>query len=450
MVCQGEGHSLDRESDEQNQTTRYRPDTVRISPGAKIAVIGAGISGLGAAWLLSRAHDVELFEAQDRLGGHARTIAMAARDREVSIDTGFIVFNRVNYPNLVRLFEWLEVPVQKSDMSFAVSVDGGAIEYGGGSVKALLAQPSNLARPGFWRMLRDIAVFNRTALADTREHSQLTLGELIQRRRFGSWFVDYYLLPMSGAIWSTPRAAMRNFPAAVLTRFFANHGLLSFNGQHQWWTVSGGSRNYVSRMERSMSARVRLGAAVECVTREANGARVKVAGQESRRFDHVVFACHADETLSILKDARATEKRILGDIPFRRNRIVVHNDACLMPKRKACWSSWVYLAKSRTGEPSASVTYWLNSLQGIAREPPFFATLNPPASIDESRILDEHFFDHPQYDCAALAAQDTLPSIQGYRNTWHCGAWTGYGFHEDGLASAVHVAARLGVSAPWN
>ncbi len=416
----------------------------------KIAVIGAGISGLGAAWLLSRAHDVEIFEAADRAGGHARTISVMSRARKVAVDTGFIVFNRVNYPNLNALFGFLEVPVQKSDMSFAVSVDGGAIEYGGGNLRSLLAQPSNVTSPGFWRMLRDIAVFNRTALVDTGNNSDLTLGELMRRKRFGSWFMHYYLLPMSGAIWSTPRAAMQDFPAGVLTRFFANHGLLSFNGQHQWWTVSGGSRNYISRMEKSMDTQIRLRTAVESVTRETSGVRVKAAGQESRLFDHVIFACHADETLAILKDARPRERQILGAIQFRRNRIVIHNDPRLMPRRRACWSSWVYLASSQENEQGASVTYWLNSLQGIAHDTPVFATLNPPLRICESRVLDEHFFTHPQYDFSAITAQAALPSIQGCRNTWHCGAWTRYGFHEDGLASAVNVAARLGVSPPWN
>ena len=415
----------------------------------RIAVIGAGISGLGAAWLLSRAHDVVLFEAADRPGGHARTIRVRIGSREIAVDTGFIVFNRVNYPNLCRLFERLDVPLMKSDMSFAVSVDDGAIEYSGRNVRALLAQPANAARPAFWRMLRDIAVFNRTALGDCADNPDLTLGELIRRRGLGTWFERYYLLPMSGAIWSTPRLRMLDFPASVLTRFFANHGLLSLTGHHRWWTVSGGSQTYVSRMSAEMEADLRLRAPVEAVTRGPGGIHVRAAGQEAERFDSVVLACHADTTLSLLKDCSANERRVLGGIRFRRNRIVLHTDARSMPRRRACWSSWVYLATSHGNEDQASVTYWMNSLQGIRRDTPLFATLNPPKPIDDATILDEHAFDHPQYDFDAMAAQAALPSIQGVTGTWYCGAWTGTGFHEDGLASAVAVARRLGVQPPW-
>ncbi len=412
-------------------------------------MVGSGISGLGAAWLLSRSHDVVLFEAADRLGGHARTIVVGTGRREVPVDTGFIVFNQINYPNLCLLFKRLDVAVRKSDMSFAVSVDGGALEYGCRNIRAVLAQPANAARPGFWRMLRDIAVFNRTALADSSGDPGLTLEGLIRRRQLGSWFERYYLLPMSGAIWSTPRTEMLNFPAGVLARFFANHGLLSFTGQHLWWTVEGGSRNYVSRIAADMAAQVRLRSKVEVVTRGSGGVRVKTTGQETEQFDSVVFACHADTALAILRDAKAGERRVLGRIPFRRNRIVLHTDTRLMPRRRACWSSWVYLAKSQADEDRASVTYWMNSLQGIPHDTPLFATLNPSMPIDESRILDEHQFEHPQYDFGTIAAQAALPSIQGRENTWYCGAWTGMGFHEDGLASAIRVARSLGVPPPW-
>ena len=418
-------------------------------PRRRIAIVGGGISGLAAAWLLSRAHDAVLFEAAGRLGGHARTLAVDLGGRAVPVDTGFIVFNRVNYPHLCRLFAHLGVPVRKSRMSFAVSVDGGRIEYGGGDPKAVLAQPANALRPGFWRMFRDIAVFNRTALADTAADPELTVGGLIRRRRFGRWFERYYLLPMSGAIWSTPRARMLDFPARTLARFFDNHGLLTFTGRHQWWTVDGGSRRYVSRMAGGMHAQVRLGAKVEAVSRGPQGVRIKAAGQEAETFDAAVLACHADTSLAILRDPSPREERILGRIPFVRNRLVLHTDRRLMPRRRACWSSWVYLADSGCREERAAVTYWMNSLQGIANETPLFATLNPPGPIRESLILDEHRFDHPQFDARAIAAQAQLPAIQGRAETWYCGAWTGMGFHEDGLASAVRVAEQFGVSPPW-
>ncbi len=415
----------------------------------RIAVVGAGVSGLGAAWLLSRSHHVTLFEAAGRLGGHARTVTVSAGRRDVPVDTGFIVFNRVNYPELCRLFGHLGVGVRKSDMSFAVSVDGGAIEYGSRNLRSVVAQPANLANPGYWRMFRDIARFNRTALADTSRVPDMTLGDLIRRRRLGTWFARYYLLPMSGAIWSTPRAGMLDFPALPLVRFFANHGLLSFRRHHQWWTVEGGSARYVDRLAAGMAAEVRLRARVEAVTRGRGGVRVKAAGTDAEVFDAVVLACHADTALRLLRDAAPGERRVLGDIRFRRNRIVLHTDARLMPLRKACWSSWVYLARSRPDERQASVTYWMNSLQGIPDDSTIFATLNPSVRIDEARILDEHAFEHPQYDARAFAAQAELPAIQGRANTWHCGAWTGMGFHEDGLASAVQVARRLGAPPPW-
>ena len=416
----------------------------------RIAVVGGGIAGLGAAWLLARAHDVALFEAAPRVGGHARTVVARTGGRDVPVDTGFIVFNRVNYPNLCRLFDRLDVPLRRSDMSFAVSVDGGAVEYGCRNLRAALAQPANATNPRFWRMVRDIAVFNRTALAEAAADPGLTLGGLIRRRRLGPWFEHYYLLPMSGAIWSTPRARMRSFPAGVLARFFANHGLLSFTGQHQWWTVAGGSRAYVSRLAAQVRARFRTRAAVEAVHRGPAGVRVKAAGQDAEEFDDVVFACHADAALAILKDARPDERRILGGIPFRRNRFVLHTDTRLMPRRRSCWSSWVYLARSQPAEDRPSVTYWMNSLQGIPRDTPLFGTLNPALDIDDASILDEHTFDHPQYDFGAIAAQAELASIQGRADTWYCGAWTGNGFHEDGLASGLRVARQLGVAPPWS
>ena len=426
-------------------------DSPRPQPRARrrIAVIGAGIAGLGAAWALSRAHEVVLFEAKNRPGGHARTITVKTRGREVAVDTGFIVFNRVNYPNLCRLFDRLNVPQRQSNMSFAISVDGGAMEYGGRNLKRALAQPTNAMRPSFWRMVRDIAVFNRTALADSEGNPQWTLGDLIQRRRLGSWFERYYLLPMSGAIWSTSRARMRDFPACVLTRFFANHGLLSFSGHHRWWTVAGGSRLYVDRMLADMEAQLRLSAPAEAVTRAPDGVRVKAAGEAAERFDSVVFACHADTALALLKDGRADEKRILSQARFQRNRLVLHTDSRLMPRRRVCWSSWVYLASSRPDEAQASVTYWMNSLQGISMDTPLFATLNPSAPVADAHILDTYEFDHPQYDFGMMAAQEALPSIQGRGNVWYCGAWTKMGFHEDGLASALAVARQLGAPPPW-
>jgi len=413
-------------------------------------VVGSGISGLGAAWLLSPYHDVVLFEASDRLGGHALTVNVGQNNQQIPVDIGFIVYNQVNYPNLTRLFEQLNVPVQKSNMSFAVSANNGELEYCSKNISALFAQPSNFVKPAFWRMFRDITVFNRTALADTASELSMTVGELINQRKLGNWFEKYYLLPMSGAIWSTPRSEMLKFPAHLLVRFFEHHGLLSLSGQYQWWTVTGGSQNYVSKLVADLQAQVRLNTPVEAVFRRANDVSIKAKGQEAETYDSVIFACHSDTAFELLQDGNDEEKKVLSSIPYRRNRIVLHQDKRLMPKRKACWSSWVYLANSQGDEEEASVTYWMNSLQGIPNDTPFFATLNPCLPIDDSHIFAEHQFDHPQYDCRAVGAQALLKSIQGQNNTWFCGAWTGMGFHEDGLLSAINVANKMGVSPPWS
>lgn len=415
----------------------------------RIAVVGGGIAGLGAAWLLSRHHDVVLYEADSRLGGHARTVEVPGRRGSVAVDTGFIVFNHVNYPHLTGLFDHLGVATKKSDMSFAVTVDEGAIEYGCKTINAALAQRANAVRPAFWRMLRDILVFNRTALAVAQRNPRMTIEGLIQHQRLGEWFTRYYLLPMSGAIWSTPREQMRSFPALALARFFENHGLLSLNGQHQWWTVDGGSRKYVTRMEETMPAQIRLRSPVTSIVRDGDGVDVHADGAPSERFDHVILACHSDQALAMLADADLPERRVLERVRYQPNRAVLHSDASQMPKRRACWSSWVYQASSHATENAASVTYWMNSLQGIPEETPLFVTLNPTQPIPEEKILDEHICHHPQFDMHALAAQAELPSVQGRRKTWYCGAWTRNGFHEDGLASAVAVAQRLGVTPPW-
>ncbi len=415
----------------------------------RIAVIGGGISGLGAAWLLARKHQVVLFEADERLGGHARTVEAPSSRGPVPVDTGFLVFNHVNYPNLCGLFDHLNVQTKKSDMSFAVTIDNGAIEYGCKTVNAALAQRLNAFRPAFWRMIGDIRQFNRNALAVSERNPELTIGGLIEQQRLGDWFTRYYLLPMSGAIWSTPREQMRDFPALALARFFENHGLLSMNGQHQWWTVDGGSREYVRRMAASMQAEVRLKSPVETVHRDADGVVLKTAGQEPDRFDQVIFACHSDQALSMLADADLPEQRVLERVRYQANRAILHTDPSQMPKRRACWSSWVYQASSTKTENAASVTYWLNSLQGVPNDTPLFVTLNPADQIPDEHILDEHTCHHPEFDLHSLSAQAELPSIQGRRGAWFCGAWTRNGFHEDGLSSAVAVAERLGATTPW-
>lgn len=410
------------------------------APGPKkIAVIGAGISGMAAAYHLSVDHHVTLIEADDRLGGHARTV-MAGKNGDQPVDTGFIVFNHVNYPNLVRLFEELEVPTAPSDMSFAASIDGGKIEYGLRSVRAVFAQPANLLRPGFLRMIRDLTRFNAEA-SNIATDSSVTLGQLMDQMNMGPWFRDYYLTPVSGAIWSTPKEEIMDFPAQALVRFFRNHHLLAATGQHQWHTVQGGSIEYVTRLDRAMRARgvdIRLGRSVEAVKRDASGVQVKQSG-DWERFDEVIFATHSDDTLALLADPTPAERAALGSVRYQSNEMVLHADARAMPKRRATWSSWNYTERPGfTGGP-IDLTYWMNCLQPIPESDPMFVTLNSRAPIDDKLIYDTAQFRHPVYDLPALAAQETIREMNGDNATWFCGAWMKNGFHEDGYGSAMDV-----------
>ncbi len=410
-----------------------------------IAVIGAGISGMGAAYMLAERHRVVLFEAETRLGGHART-RMAGQHGDQTVDTGFIVFNYANYPHLTALFDALGVPVRKSSMSFGVSIDGGRMEYALNSLDSIVAQRSNLARPGFVRMLRDILRFNKHALAMVRDEPDLSVGDLIGRLGLGRWFRDYYLLPFSGAIWSTPKEQIMDFPAQAMLRFFDNHALLAYTGQHQWYTVEGGSRSYVSRLGTAMERRgvdIRLGAPIGAVRRGPMGVEVKVSGCDWELYDEVVFATHSDDTLRLLSDATAVEQSVLGAIRYQPNSVVLHSDSSIMPKRKKVWASWVYTEQAGKTTDRIDVSYWMNSLQPWLTDDPLFVTLNSTRPIREELIWDETEMRHPVYDLGAMAAQEAAAAMNGSNRTWFCGAWMKNGFHEDGLASAVDVVEAL-------
>ena len=414
----------------------------------RIAVVGAGISGMGAAHLLARDNAVVLFEGEGRLGGHARTI-MAGKRGDQPVDTGFIVFNHANYPYLTALFHDLGVPTAKSSMTFGASVRGGAVEYGLASLDSLFAQRRNAADPRFLRMLADIIKFNNQALALSREPG-LTIGGLMDRLRVGRWFRDYYLLPFSGAIWSTPCEKILDFPAHAMLRFFENHALLSYSGQHQWYTVQGGSVEYVRRLGAALFRQgvdIRLGAPVAGVRRVAGMVEVRAHGGEWEPFDDVVFATHSDDTLALLADPSPEERAALGAVRYQPNRAVLHADPAQMPRNRKCWSSWVYVeGPDRTDR--IGLTYWMNSLQPIPLDDPLFVTLNATTPIREDLIHDEVTFRHPVYDTAALAAQGAVRAMNGTRNTWFCGAWMKNGFHEDGLASAVDVVDAMAVRPP--
>lgn len=409
----------------------------------RIAVIGAGISGMGAAYHLADAHNVTLFEAQPRLGGHARTI-VAGKHGDQPVDTGFIVFNYANYPNLAKLFAALDVPVAKSDMSFAASIGGGRIEYGLRSLNALFAQKRNLANPGFLRMVRDLLRFNAAA-EKVATDATLTLGELMDQMQMGRWFRDYYLTPISGAIWSTPKEEIMDFPAQALVRFFRNHHLMQTTGQHQWWTVQGGSIEYVTRLEHALLLKgvdIRMATPIKTVKRSARGAEILCEGHWDV-FDDVVFATHSDDTLAMLADPSPTETAALGAVRYQSNTAVLHADTRAMPLRRATWSSWNYTERPGHQGGPIDLTYWMNCLQPIPESDPLFVTLNSRAPIDDALIYDTAEFRHPVYDLAALAAQGAVRAMNGRNNTWFCGAWMKNGFHEDGYASALDVVEAI-------
>lgn len=418
----------------------------------RIAVIGAGISGLSAAWLLGQAHDVVLIEAAPRLGGHANTVLVPGDDgSETPVDTGFIVYNEKTYPNFVALLDHLGVATQPTEMSFAVSLDGGRLEYSGAGLTGLFAQRRNLASPRFWAMLQGLVRFYRDATRDARAGSAgaATLGEYLAAGGYGSAFRDDHLLPMAAAIWSAPCSEILSYPVQAFLSFHHNHGLLQLTDRPLWRTVTGGSARYVARLREQFGGSVRLGAPVRQVRRSPNEAVVAGDGW-SERFDQVVFAGHADQTLAMLADPDPLEASALGAFRYSRNRAVLHGDEALMPRRRRAWASWNHIGERARPDAACAVTYWMNLLQNLPGRRPFFVTLNPPDTLRAETILREELYEHPLFDQAALAAQQHLWALQGARRSWFCGAYFGSGFHEDGLQSGLAVAEALGnVRRPW-
>ena len=408
----------------------------------KIAVIGAGISGLSAAYYLTEQHDITVYEAEPRLGGHARTV-MAGKNGDQPVDTGFIVFNYATYPHLTKLFDELNVPVEKSEMSFGATIDNGRIEYGLNTLRTLPAQKRNLLRPSYYKMISDILRFSKEA-PDAAKDDDTTIGELVDQMRLGHWFRHNYLMPMCGAIWSTPVELVDQFPARSLVQFFRNHALLASGraNQHQWYTVKGGSIEYVRRIEAALRARgceIRVASPVQHVQRDELGVTVLSEGQTDL-YDEIILATHSDQSLAILGDnATADEAAALGAIRYQPNHAILHCDESQMPKRRACWSSWTY--RSQAGD--VGVTYWMNRLQNIPDSDPLFVSLNASSQIAEDKIYDQVEFAHPVFDKAALKAQGQIRDMQGQNHTWYAGAYNRHGFHEDGIASAMHVVDRL-------
>jgi predicted NAD/FAD-binding protein len=413
--------------------------------------VGAGIAGLSAAWLLREAAAVTLFEAEPRAGGHADTQYIDVGGQPVAVDTGFIVYNERNYPNLTALFAQLGVATQPSQMSFGVSLDGGRLEYGGGDIAQLFAQPRNMVRPRFLRMVRDILRFYREAPRLLGETGEESLGAWLDRRGYGEGFVQDHILPMGAAIWSASLDGMRAFPARHFARFFANHGLLQVSDRPRWRSVTGGSAQYVRRMLAELGGGVQLGRAVTCIQRSPTSVAVTADDGQTDMFDAVVLACHPDQALALIERPTEAERAILGAITCQDNLAVLHTDASLMPRRRAVWSAWNYISGGGVGAGRpVCLTYWMNRLQSLDTAEPLLVTLNPLREPAPGRVLRTRRYRHPQFDAAALRAQARLDRIQGSDRLWFAGAWTGWGFHEDGIASAVKVARSLGVMAPWH
>jgi len=413
----------------------------------RIAVVGSGISGLSAALLLSRKHEVVLFEGNDYLGGHTDTHRVEVDGRMLEVDTGFIVHNPQHYPLLTRLFEELGVATQATTMGFSVQDAGSGLEYNATSLDALFCQRRNLASPRFLGMLRDLVRFYRNApelLAG--DGPGPALGDYLQAKGYGDAFRDQHLVPMASALWSSPAVDILRFPARYLVQFMANHHMLQLAGRPEWRVVRGGSRRYVEAMTARWDVQVRLRSPVRAIARDADGATVRCdAGSE--RFDQVVLACHSDQALALLEDASYLERDILGAITYQHNDTVLHTDARLLPRNRKAWAAWnAYLPADPA--QACTVSYCMNLLQGLPGETPLVVTLNRTGDIDPARILVRRGYQHPVYTHAAVAAQARRHEIQGTRHTWFAGAYWGWGFHEDGIRSGVEVARALGVAWP--
>ena len=411
----------------------------------KIAIIGSGISGLTAAYLLNRQHDISVFEASDWVGGHTHTVDVQVDGRHFAIDTGFIVFNDWTYPNFIELLNLLGVTYQPTEMSFSVCDPVSGVEYNGNTLNSLFAQRRNLLSPPFWGMLRDILRFNREAVDDLQQQriaSDLSLGSYLQQRGYGERFIQHYIVPMGAAIWSMSLADMLNFPLQFFLRFFKNHGLLSVTDRPQWQVIKGGSSSYVAPLSASFAERIRLQCAVQRVERDARGVTVH-SSAGSERFDKVVFACHSDQALQLLAEPSATEQQILGALPYADNDVVLHTDTRLLPKRPLAWASWNYRLGGPTSQPAA-LTYNMNILQGLQSDTTFCVSLNQTAAIDPSKILARYTYAHPQYSLAGVAAQARWEELLGANHSYFCGAYWANGFHEDGVVSGLRVARAFG------
>ncbi len=417
-----------------------------LGPGRKrIAVVGSGIAGLLCARLLCREHDVTVFEQDGRIGGHTHTVEEQSGGRTFPVDTGFIVFNERNYPGLVRMFAALGVPSRESTMSFSVRCERTGLEYCGSTLGTLFAQRRNLLRPRFWGMIRDILRFHRLAPDVLSRAEDPSLREVMAEGRYGSAFVEQYLVPMAAAIWSAEPSSVLDMPARFLIRFFKNHGMLQVEGRPIWRTVLGGSRSYLQPLAAPFADRIHKDAAVSRVERTPSGVTVHAKGRPAEAFDAAVLCCHSDQSLRILSDADADERAVLSAVRYQPNEVVLHTDTTILPKRRRAWAAWNYHIPAQA-QGTAAVSYCMNILQGLESQDTFVVTLNRSSAIDERRVLRRFVYDHPIFDASAVAAQQALPAIQGKNRVWFAGAWCGNGFHEDGVQSALAVCRDFGLT----
>ncbi len=420
-------------------------------PRQNVAVVGSGISGLAAAWFLSQQHSVTLIEKDDKLGGHTNTLNIEVDGHTQAVDTGFIVFNRPNYPNLTAMFKHLNIPTIETEMSFSASIDQGRVEYSGNNLNTLFAQRRNLLSFAHWRMIRQILRFNSQAKKDLKTPTKLTmpLGEYLQKHNFSQRMQDYYLLPMAAAIWSCPVKTMMKFPVGSFLRFFENHGLLNIEDRPQWETVSGGAQKYIDAIMQQDLFDVKLSSAVKSVYKTDSGVDLLLKSGEVLNFDQVVFASHGDQTYQMLSPELKQHFSVLKNFKYQHNVAYLHQDTKLMPKRKLAWASWNYLRNTQHAEERVAVTYWMNLLQSIDTPTPLLVTLNPDQAPDADKTYKKIDYEHPVFDEPAMQAQSMIRPLQGDNNIWFCGAYLGYGFHEDGLNSAVELARLWHIALPW-
>jgi uncharacterized protein len=400
----------------------------------KIAVIGSGISGLSAAYFLSKHHKVDLYEQNDHFGGHSYTYDIKEEDKNVPVDLGFIVFNELTYPNLINFFNELNVPFEKSNMSFSVSVKKTNVEYGGSGFSSIFANKLNLLNFNFLKMIREIINFYNYAPSLLENTKEETLGGYLERSNLSKYFIEYHIIPMVAAIWSMPFSKAKEMPLKLFLNFFINHGLFRLKNRPQWYTVTNRSRAYVKKILEKISGEIFKNYKINNISRSNDNVRVSI-GNEFLDYDHVILACHADQSLNILDNPTKKEKEILNKFTYVRNKAFLHTDVNLMPSRKKAWSSW----NSITKDKKTCITYWLNKLQNLKTDKNYFLTLNPVEEIIESKIIKQEQFTHPYFNNENVSLQKDLHLLQGRKRTWFCGSYFGYGFHEDGLKSSIEL-----------